>query len=514
MSKEKYRLKYLNARYWQTEDQADLEAESDVAIEAEADSRFPELDPHHGDYVGDAKRKIGICFSGGGTRSATCTHGQLRALKELGVLERVGYISCVSGGAWAAVPYTFLAEHYEESHFFGSQIDPEFLAYDVLDQINQRNYLYTVSRSGLVDDLLKHALRGAGDESYSRALGEVFLEPFDLNSKRRFFAHSTNQVMDAVSRNPNMTDQDFYVAGRDRPFLIAGGTLLRPGNEDYLFEMTPWYSGIRNLYASGGSNNLPIGGGYIESFALDSDSPDEADDATVTVRVAKKRYRFTLSDMLGTTGAAPAEKLDQIGLDFIGMPEFKHWPLKNIGQVKAKEYEFGDGGNLENLGILPLLSRNVEKIIVFVNTQKADIRKNGGINSLFRAGVNQVFEESRLDILHKQLEECLAGREPVVGRGSYVTVQNDHHRIPAGHRVEVLWVYNHRYLSWIDQLPSGTQADLKTGRALANFPHYATFFENPPKVIDLDRVQINLLNQMSSASVLASKDLIEGLLSA
>ena len=50
---------------------------------------------------------LGIAFSGGGTRSASATVGQLRGLEQNGWLSRVRYMTAVSGGSWAAVPYTY-----------------------------------------------------------------------------------------------------------------------------------------------------------------------------------------------------------------------------------------------------------------------------------------------------------------------------------------------------------------------------------------------------------------------
>src|SRR6266576_3133183 len=46
---------------------------------------------------------LGIAFSGGGTRSASATIGQLRGLRQNGWLGRVRYVTAVSGGSWAAV---------------------------------------------------------------------------------------------------------------------------------------------------------------------------------------------------------------------------------------------------------------------------------------------------------------------------------------------------------------------------------------------------------------------------
>src|SRR5437763_1812554 len=46
------------------------------------------------------RESLGVALSGGGTRSATMALGQLRGLRRIGVLDRVTYLSAVSGGGW------------------------------------------------------------------------------------------------------------------------------------------------------------------------------------------------------------------------------------------------------------------------------------------------------------------------------------------------------------------------------------------------------------------------------
>ena len=48
----------------------------------------------------DISDKIGLCFSGGGIRSATFNLGVLQALAELNLLSWVSYLSTVSGGGY------------------------------------------------------------------------------------------------------------------------------------------------------------------------------------------------------------------------------------------------------------------------------------------------------------------------------------------------------------------------------------------------------------------------------
>jgi predicted acylesterase/phospholipase RssA len=43
----------------------------------------------------------GIVFSGGGVRAYSCTLGQLRALHDLGVLDKTRHVTGISGGSWA-----------------------------------------------------------------------------------------------------------------------------------------------------------------------------------------------------------------------------------------------------------------------------------------------------------------------------------------------------------------------------------------------------------------------------
>src|SRR5262249_50094241 len=70
-----------------------------------------------------AKRDdIGLASPGGGTRSATMTLGQLRGLQRLGWLDRVRYVSAISGGAWAAIPFTFSTRSIDE--LLGTYVAP------------------------------------------------------------------------------------------------------------------------------------------------------------------------------------------------------------------------------------------------------------------------------------------------------------------------------------------------------------------------------------------------------
>ena len=53
---------------------------------------------------------LGMAFSGGGTRSYIATLGYLRALSDLGIINRSRYVTGVSGGSWAVTPFMCVRE--------------------------------------------------------------------------------------------------------------------------------------------------------------------------------------------------------------------------------------------------------------------------------------------------------------------------------------------------------------------------------------------------------------------
>ena len=78
------------------------------------------------EQVGAGRPATGICFSGGSTRSFAATIGQIRGLTALGLMPHIGYLSAVSGGAWAAAAYTFYTGSGEtDADILGPRREPD-----------------------------------------------------------------------------------------------------------------------------------------------------------------------------------------------------------------------------------------------------------------------------------------------------------------------------------------------------------------------------------------------------
>lgn len=502
------RLRYVRTRLWDA---------------TSPDFIYPEMGDAELRVVGLSDRpNLGLAFSGGGTRSASATLGQLRGLRALGLLDRARYISCVSGSSFPNTALAYLPDGQDPDHFLGRIIEPRALAAADLDDPPKGAFASAITHATLAEDFFLNALKLAGDETYTRTIGDNFLRPFDLNASDRFFSLDQRALQTILAHNPEMTPADFYLMRPDHPYLIINAIILRPKGHAPLpdkipIESTPLYMGVRAVHQGAGEDGRDLGGGYLEPFAFDSRAPESGPDPSgrVKVRLGAARHRYTLADAIGTSGAAPAEGLVDDGLDFLGFPEFRYWSPPLAGRESEVEYEFGDGGNLENLCLMPLLARKVSRVIAFVNTREPLSGPNEGqinraIPPVFGRGPaetpNTVFPADKYDDLVEGLLAAKRAGQTLLHKDTYRVQDNAFYGIQGGWDVEVLWVYNERVPAWESSLPATIRGQIGHG-SLKRFPHYKTMGENKPFIIDLRPEQALLLAHLSCWNVLANRDL-------
>lgn len=508
-----------------------------------------------------AKRDdIGLAFSGGGTRSATMTLGQLRGLQRLGWLERVRYVSAISGGAWAAIPFTFSKRSLDE--LLGPYAAPADLTIELVKgpalgalgvaiaessllsgalREGPAEYLAIRSRqSGVSDPLLSQLvnltsrLRREGerdDKTYARMLGRVFIdglvEPAASGQSFSWNGITTNEM---ATLNPGRLGP-VVVAHGDRPFLIASGSMVsaRPDYETPLLmpvEYTAMYVGVRQQFG-------PFGGSYVWPWAYDpkgvgTATPDGAHpgEGVVEVRVGKDR-RLSLADVAASTGAAPEVPiLNGAGLGgslgakvqaaAMFFPQFNHLALRN-GETPAfvPDIPHADGGGIDNLGIMPLLARQVHNIIVFNNSSTRLAEENGEMQALFIPNAtattsddtrgNDVFDAAKWDVLRAALADAREHQRPQVfcDRGWSVK-PNRRFNIRAYNNLSICFIYNATAMAWENALPAPVRALVvdpdkpPTAERLDHFPYYKTFGQNKNHLIQLKSRQVTLLANLTS----------------
>jgi len=328
---------------------------------------------------------VGVAFSGGGSRSLSCTLGQLRGLKQLGILDEVTAISAVSGGSWASSLYTYLPDSINDDNFLGAAVgspgDLTLLYHGevatALDRFSPNNMGNAATNLGII----KMAARAVelyvegvpAEDLWIRMIGEYVFEPFGLFdvSRPKFFTESLAWFENNIKpNNPELSIEDFYIPKTGRPELIVNFNMAPQEGSNQLFPMesTQKMAGILPSYPKSNLNQTDIGGGYVDPLGYGS--ANQSSPSGDKIRVAKPGNRFSVHTASGLSSAAFAETLLQATkwppeVQSI-VPEKYYWPVMNPSQPSQK-YHFADGGNLEDTAITALLRRKFGSIIAFVN---------------------------------------------------------------------------------------------------------------------------------------------------
>jgi hypothetical protein len=503
---------------------------------------------------------LGIAFSGGGTRSASATLGQLRGLEQNGWLSRVRYMTAVSGGSWAAVPYTYaqkislvgllgepkpldpktidtvpsglLATRIVNSGLghVGVVEAPSFLPDTIAGRdLNQTRRYLQMARAG-IRKIRKRDLPEPNrqNKTYAHMLGQIFLDGVVEDWNRKQYAWDDASAVDMSTSGKPLGDF-ITMDAADRPFLIVGGTLVKPNGLDYPrlipVEYTPLYTGVRQQFGQ-------IGGTYVSPWAYDRLTIAPRSSTHVLVGPKPTERPFTLADVIASSGAAPQLTLmlgDKVPERFrpalrqasLAFPAFNNLAVRSgAPNPVSAELAHGDGGFTDNFGIMPLLARQVHNIIVFVNSM-SEYRNNEQLQSYFmplemRDGngdktMNPVFDTDKyLQVLRGFDASTKARGGAIFCEKNWTVKSNELYNIRGYNGLNICWVYNYMAEAWRDGLPNEIKAWLtppnpnqlsKQAKDLQHFPYYKTFGENRTKVIKLKPLQVNLLADLAAWSI-------------
>ena len=506
----------------------------------------------------------GICLSGGGTRALSAGMGQLRGLNQLGLVPHIDYISCVSGGSWLSTAYTYYWKGAsDDAQFLGPQAAPGDTTFQWLGQLDTGCIGFTATQSLTAALAATTALYETGVIPSSHliwidSVALVYLAAYGLYDvvSPRFYSLDSARVQDILSRNPQLDAGDFFTVRQPtngdprRPYLVVNACIASPtsitppveGAETLVgIEYTPLYVGVQAPLqtfdfpsSEGPAVPVQIGGGVVEPFAYDGAGPSSAPvESIVTVPPIAKAQRHRLADATGTSSSAfvaEAEKFSVSGLS----PQADYWPVDATGAIPATSMDFGDGGNLENYGLIALLKRGVKNIIVFVNTSiklqdfdptkppskddiDCDIPPLFGLPGCTQAMErNQVFPTDAFSTVAQGLIDAKYGTTPngtVMFQSALEVQDNAWWGLTGGWSANVLWVYNDRVMAWEEQLPADVAQAIEEGNAadpsgpFEHFPNYYTMFQNSDlELVELTREQVNLLGALSCWNITENAD--------
>jgi hypothetical protein len=479
-------------------------AQSPVSCQSCVEARFwevsptywnettPETTPEHDQLVKLRAVDLGIAFSGGGTRSASATVGQLRGLEQNGWLARVRYMTAVSGGSWAAVPFTYDRTH-SLNDLLGAPLalDPKTIETVPSGLLAQRIVNSGLGHVGVAEapsflpdtiagrdlaqtrrllQMARSAVRkfrkrdvpepNRQNKTYAHMLGQIFLDGVVDDWSRRQYAWDESSGID-MSASGKGLGGFITMDAESRPFLIVEGTLVKPNGTDYPrlipVEYTPLYTGVRQQFGQ-------IGGTYVWPWAYDRLVVAPRSKTHMLVGPGPAERPFTLADVIGSSGAAPQLTLmlgDKVPERFrpalrqasLAFPAFANLAVRaGAPNPVSEELAHGDGGFTDNLGIMPLLARQVRNIIVFVNSM-SEYRNNEQLQSYFmplqiRDGngdktMNPVFEKDKyLEVLRGFDAATKARGGAIVCQRNWTVKSNELYNIRGYTGLNVCWVYN------------------------------------------------------------------------
>eukprot|EP00928_Gymnodinium_smaydae_P100125 TRINITY_DN9750_c0_g1_i4.p1 TRINITY_DN9750_c0_g1~~TRINITY_DN9750_c0_g1_i4.p1 ORF type:complete len:782 (+),score=138.87 TRINITY_DN9750_c0_g1_i4:62-2407(+) len=504
-----------------------------------------------------------LVFSGGGARALSNAMGAYRALEDLNLMQYVDAISSVSGGTWASSIYMFADRTKED--LLGAATKPEELTEEVLGK-DPPAMGKAVTKS--CHEFLTKVITGdlPSSQIWPLFIANTILKPFGLDSSSGFMAASDADVERIKRDNPNLQDMKFLVPRPGRPkVFVMGGTLLAPmgysASPDNAvgLQMSPDYVGspfwpdngyVNYLPSKNGATeaatNIPVGGGMVEAFAFGS-TPPSSRIGNEKVYVDSPELPFTLADAVGISSVAPAAGLAQAGKYQFVVPQANYWPVsKTPLGLKSVEYQLGDGGNLENQGLLPMIQRKAKKAAMWVSTYiplstkidfcnvPADLdlekvfadEKDLQVAPMVSDKFNYPYKDSgdfythngvfaREDLLPVlcELQKLQRAGKPAVHKTSLKVLPNTWWGIQGGYTMEVVIVYLAQVRDFEARLPEETRAKLgpefsadrtwKTSGEFARFPDYFTTkqTEEATEITRLTNREVNLLSAQSEYAV-------------
>jgi len=539
------------------------------------------------DYLWHERLYHALCVSGGGSRALSHSLGCYRALNELDLIKPLNAISCVSGGAWCSSIFMF-AKKYK-----GKAIDTEELLGPVTEPKNLSMSVLQESvaplASGIVvkdsDEILAAKaieFHNKEWEVWPHLIAEWLYRNFDDLKRFDMYLALNQEGIDRIKRkNPNLQTAEFLTPRTDRPkTFIINGTMVAPtgrlADADNVcsFQMSPEYTGSpyypdnkqvmyykgpcccpcdKCLYKHCTVLKRTVGGGFVETFAFGGEAPQTLKQRVgEDVVVGQPEKPFSLPYPVGMSSWAPGLKMNsmRLRLNVLNIRK-KYWPVTSSILPQAQpslQYEFSDGGNINNSGILPLMQRKAKKILWICNTF-SDLNDNYDWGNATAANFdpqaagfadqlyclfgylskkegdgfcychNHVFEKELLFPICRTIRRLVDEGKPAVVSTAELfetkmkVLENDWWGITS-FEMDFVIVYLATCKDFENQLPEDTKEELRKGKegAFFDFPVYKTEEEDWPDALGLSIPQVNLLAAQAEYSIKMNADLLHNFL--
>ncbi len=320
-----------------------------------------------------SRDNLAVCFSGGGSRALTCAWGQLIGLTRLNLIDKVRYLSSVSGGTWASSIYTFLPNHISDDQLLGSYTTPQNLS--LLDgdgKFNVNNlgeYAlgqvpngFSLTELALTVFLFLHFEQTPDHKwLWASIVAENVLEPFGLraegeNTWRSSHSYSlSEQYAKANFPTTSPSLDNFFFTKSGRPFIVMNDNIMQAVpttlHDTSIVQLpnqaTPVSTGSKGQTPDGKIN----GSGTVESYGFTSTLEQASSQASpVNIEISQP---YSLIDTVSTSSAFFAETVLSILKNELSSEARKGELIEKIREQLKEEdiHKLLSWAELEKLGL-------------------------------------------------------------------------------------------------------------------------------------------------------------------
>ena len=397
---------------------------------------FPEME------ILRAKDDFGICYCGGGLRACVLTYGSISEINN--IIEKIKYISGVSGATWFIVGYIY----YNDQIKFDKYLSPENCFINNLSLIEKDTFGNTLCNVNLATDIIETAFD----------FSDIQINKWNTIVYKSFFEKYTNAKI--------TYDID------KMPFPLINSTINYDNIDERVFpiEFTPHYTSVPIWYKK---NDIEYGGYNIglKESCLNYEILPHTQSGLSSAFFEAGKEMMTNNKYKGTT-----------------FNLFNH----NTNQINTADLV--DGGLYDNSGIDGLLRRKVRNIHmnIFPNvsiTSNKFMYEGNYFTSLFIGNPESekygIFKLGLWDEVYNQLLYKLEKGLPLTVIIKTDIVSNDFFQIEGYEDIQFLFHISSCSHNWFNKLPDETKKYIDN--EIPNFPYIKTITYN------LNNIEINLM---------------------
>jgi len=477
-----------------------------------------------------------LCLSGGGSRSFLLSTIIMRELEQKKKLQNFTTVGSVSGGSWANCMFQY-GKYDSREIYLGKAMQPEEITMNKIKTIDSKCVLSCVNNK--ITTLLENAeddlrellvILANGNFNISSLwkyfINQFYLKPFSVSSNK-FYVNNQEQLDNILQTQPSLSANDFILPTSSNfpyPFFMStlvGPTALKPYQVDInaqytIFELSSYATGV--FYAPNNgvvkyenekktdSKNIQVAG-FINSQAFNGTLQNNK----TTVSIKEKN---SILDAISLSSWAPGGFIDSIDL----FPEGCYYEEKFTNKNTTLNMLFIDGGNANNLGIIPMVQRISKNIFACINTQTkfnyyidesynydtsnlpTDISLAGLFGIINNEALNDIdlieydlqnmhiFKKEHYNILVQSMYEVEQKGDGIVCTVEVETIKNTWYNIPAGNKITLTLFYNSLPSNWYNQLDDS----IKDFVDEKNLPFIST------KIVEISPEEIHLMDSMTT----------------